>query len=246
MMKLENKVAIITGGAKGIGYATAKKFMEEGAAVAIFDVDKNAVEAAVNEFSGLYKIAGYVVDITSFEQVETTTAEVFRRFGHIDILVNNAGIISDALLHKMTPEQFSRVIGINLTGSFNCAKAAVGYMIEQQSGVLLNAASIGGIYGNVGQSNYSATKGGVIQMAKVWAKEYGKYNIRANAVAPGLIDTPILKPIPQEILDRMIKRVPMRRLGLPGEIANVYAFLASDEASFVTGEVIEVSGGYTY
>lgn len=245
-MRLENKVAIITGGAKGIGLAITEKFLREGASVAIFDIDQAAIDEAIAVNASTNHISGYQVDITDYDGVCKVMAAVAQKYGRIDVLVNNAGIISDALLHKMTPEQYHRVININLNGTFNCARAVISYMLEQKSGVILNASSIGGIYSNVGQCNYAATKAGVIAMAKAWAKEYGKYNIRANAVAPGLIDTPILAPIPKDVLDRLIKGVPMRRLGTPEEIANVYAFLASDEASFVTGEVIEVSGGYTY
>lgn len=245
-MRLENKVAIITGGAKGIGLAITEKFLREGASVAIFDIDQAAIDEAIAANAATNRISGYRVDITNYDGVCQVVAAVAQKHGRIDVLVNNAGIISDALLHKMTPEQYHRVININLYGTFNCARAVISYMLEQKSGVILNASSIGGIYSNVGQCNYAATKAGVIAMAKAWAKEYGKYNIRANAVAPGLIDTPILAPIPKDVLDRLIKGVPMRRLGTPEEIANVYAFLASDEASFVTGEVIEVSGGYTY
>lgn len=245
-MRLENKVAVITGGAKGIGFAITEKFLREGASVAIFDIDQAAIDEAVDATAVTGRIAGYRVNITDYDGVCQAMAAVVQKYGKIDVLVNNAGIISDALLHKMTLEQYHRVIDINLNGTFNCARAVIDYMLERRSGVILNASSIGGIYSNVGQCNYAATKAGVIAMAKAWAKEYGKYNIRANAVAPGLIDTPILAPIPREVLERLIKGVPMRRLGTPEEIANVYAFLASDEASFVTGEVIEVSGGYTY
>jgi 3-oxoacyl-[acyl-carrier protein] reductase len=245
-MRLDNKVAVVTGGAKGIGLAITEKFLREGASVAIFDIDQAAIDEAIAVNASTNHISGYQVDITDYDGVCKIMAAVAQKYGRIDVLVNNAGIISDALLHKMTPEQYHRVININLNGTFNCARAVISYMLEQKSGVILNASSIGGIYSNVGQCNYAATKAGVIAMAKAWAKEYGKYNIRANAVAPGLIDTPILAPIPKDVLDRLIKGVPMRRLGTPEEIANVYAFLASDEASFVTGEVIEVSGGYTY
>ena len=167
------------------------------------------------------------------------------KYGRIDVLVNNAGIVDDAMFRKMTDDQFERVIDVNLKGTYNCARAVVDIMIAQGAGVILNASSVVGLYGNFGQTNYAASKFGVIGMAKTWARELGRKGIRANAVCPGFVETTILKSIPQKVLQAMIDRVPLGRLAKPEEIANTYAFLASDEASYINGAVIEVSGGAT-
>lgn len=246
MGRLDSKVAIITGGAKGIGFETAKKFVQEGAIVAIADIDRNALDEAVAELESLGgKAKGYVVDVTDSMGVEAFAKEVNDDFSKIDCLVNNAGILKDNQLNKMGYDDFDKVININLKGSFNCAKAVIPYMIEKQNGTILNASSIVGVYGNYGQTNYAATKWGVIGMMKCWAREYGKMNIRSNAVAPGFIDTAILDPIPEKVMEKLIAGIPMRRLGTAQEVANVYAFLASDEAAYINGAVIEVSGGKT-
>jgi 3-oxoacyl-[acyl-carrier protein] reductase len=245
MKRLENKIAIITGGAKGIGFATAKKFLIEGASVVIADIDEDALVSAKSQLSQYGEIITKTLSITNREAVEKMVKEVKEQFGRIDALVNNAGIISDNQLEQMSYDQFDKVIDINLKGSFNCAKAVIPYMIEQGGGSITNASSIVGVYGNYGQSNYAASKWGVIGMMKCWAREYGKMNIRSNAVAPGFIDTPILAPIPEKVIEKLIKGIPMRRLGKVEEVANVYAFLASDEANYINGAVIEVSGGKT-
>jgi len=245
MKRLENKIAIITGGAKGIGFATAKKFLIEGASVVIADIDEDALVSAKSQLSQYGEIITKTLSITDREAVEKMVKEVKEQFGRIDALVNNAGIISDNQLEQMSYDQFDKVIDINLKGSFNCAKAVIPYMIEQGGGSITNASSIVGVYGNYGQSNYAASKWGVIGMMKCWAREYGKMNIRSNAVAPGFIDTPILAPIPEKVIEKLIKAIPMRRLGKVEEVANVYAFLASDEANYINGAVIEVSGGKT-
>jgi 3-oxoacyl-[acyl-carrier protein] reductase len=170
---------------------------------------------------------------------------VIAKCGRIDTLVNNAGIVQDARMINMTDDQFDKVIDVNLKGTYNCAKAVIDAMLMQQSGVILNASSVVGIYGNFGQTNYAASKFGVIGMAKTWAREFGRNGIRANAVCPGMIETDIIKGIPDKVLQSITDRVPLGRLGKPEEIANTYAFLASDEASFINGAVIEVSGGGT-
>ncbi|MBK6293772.1 MAG: 3-oxoacyl-ACP reductase FabG [Rhodoferax sp.] len=242
--RLSGKVSLITGAAQGIGLATALKFAREGATVIVCDVQQAGVDAAVRQCRELGATAtGYVMDVTQREMVDAVVAKAIDEFGRIDVLVNNAGITQDARLQKMTMEQFDRVIDVNLRGVFHCAQAVTDAMVSQGSGVILNASSVVGIYGNFGQTNYAATKFGVIGFTKTWSRELGPKGIRVNAVAPGFISTPILSTIPEKVIAEMEHRVPLRRLGKPEEIANVYAFLASDEASYINGAVIEVSGG---
>jgi 3-oxoacyl-[acyl-carrier protein] reductase len=245
-VRLKNKISIITGAAQGIGLATARKFAQEGAIVIVCDLKQEAVDAAVAELRAAGAQAeGFVVDVTDRAQVDAMAAAVKAKFGRIDSLVNNAGITLDARLQKMTEAQFDKVIDVNLKGSYNCAQAVVDTMVEQGGGSITNASSVVGIYGNFGQSNYAASKFGVIGLAKTWARELGPKGIRCNAVAPGFIATPILHTIPDKVMAQMTDRVPMKRLGRPEEIASVYAFLASDDASYVNGAVIEVAGGLT-
>ena len=249
-MRLKNKVALITGGAAGIGKATAKRFVEEGAKVAICDVNQQAGEAAVQELGSASDF--HFVDVTDRASVEGWIENVREKFGQADILVNNAGIVRDSLLVKMKegelvkqmPEaDFDLVISINLKGVFNCTQAVVPVMIRQGGGVILNASSIVGIDGNIGQTNYIATKAGVIGMTKAWARELGRHNIRVNAVAPGFTATEILTSMPEKVLEGMKARTPLGRLGQPEDIANAYLFLASDEASFISGNILRVDGG---
>ena len=245
-MRLKNKVAIITGGANGIGLATAKRFISEGAIVFIADLRREQIDAAVagcNSAGG--KVYGLIVDVTQRPSVEAMVAAVKQQSGRIDILVNNAGITKDARLVKMTEVEFDAVIDVNLKGVFNCAQAVVPTMIEQGSGVILNASSIVGLYGNFGQTNYAATKFGVIGFTKTWFRELGPKGIRVNAVAPGFIATHILDAIPANVMKQLEGRVSLGRLGRPEEVASVYAFLASDDASYINGAVLEVSGGMT-
>jgi 3-oxoacyl-[acyl-carrier protein] reductase len=246
-VRLKGKVSIITGGAQGIGQATARKFAEEGAIVIVCDMRAEAVEAAVADLRKTAGVVadGHVVDVTKRAQIDAMVAAVKARHGRIDALVNNAGITLDARLQKMTDAQFDKVIEVNLKGTYNCAQAVLETMIEQGSGSITNASSVVGIYGNFGQSNYAASKFGVIGLAKTWARELGPKGIRCNAVAPGFIATPILSTIPDKVMAQMTDRVPMKRLGQPEEIASVYAFLASDDASYINGAVIEVAGGLT-
>lgn len=246
MRRLEGKVALITGAAQGIGQATAVKFAREGARVVVSDVRQDPIDQTVRLCHSLGADAiGLVMDVTAREQVHATVRQVQDHYGRLDVLVNNAGITQDARLQKMTLEQFDRVIDVNLRGTFHCSQAVADIMVLQGSGVILNASSVVGIYGNFGQTNYAATKFGVIGFTKTWSRELGPKGIRVNAVAPGFVDTPILGTIPEKVLRDMVNRVPLKRLGSPEEIANVYAFLASDEASYVNGAVIEVCGGMT-
>ena len=245
-MRLKDKVAIITGAGQGIGQATAIKFAREGAKVALCDINKASVDATVRlitESGG--EAVGFVVDVTDKDSITKMVEGVMAKWGRVDTLVNNAGIVQDAQFKKMTDEQFERVIDVNLKGVYNCTKAVVDIMLEQNSGVILNASSIVGIYGNFGQTNYAATKFGVIGMVKTWARELGRKGIRANAICPGFISTPILASMPEKVVRMMEEKVPLGRLGRPEEIANTYAWLASDEASYINGAVIEVSGGVT-
>lgn len=244
MKRLEGKICLITGAAQGIGLATALKFAREGATVVVCDVKQAGVDAAVAQCEALgAPVPGFVMDVTQREMVDAVVAQVKVRLGRIDVLVNNAGITQDARLQKMTLEQFDRVIDVNLRGVFHCAQAVTETMVAQGSGVILNASSVVGLYGNFGQTNYAASKFGVIGFTKTWSRELGPKGIRVNAVAPGFIATPILSTIPEKVIAEMEHRVPLGRLGQPEEIANVYAFLASDEASYINGTVIEVSGG---
>jgi 3-oxoacyl-[acyl-carrier protein] reductase len=244
MQRLHNKVSIITGAAQGIGLATALKFAQEGAIVIVCDVKQAAIDDAVKQCEALgARAVGYVMDVTQRAMVDSVVKKVKDQFDRIDVLVNNAGITQDARLQKMTLEQFDRVIDVNLRGVFHCAQAVADTMTAQGKGVILNARSVVGIYGNFGQTNYAASKFGVIGFTKTWSRELGPKGVRVNAVAPGFIATPLLSTIPGNVLKELEARVPLKRLGQPEEIANVYAFLASDEASYVNGAVIEVSGG---
>jgi 3-oxoacyl-[acyl-carrier protein] reductase len=235
-MRLKNKICIITGAAQGIGAATVTKFAAEGAIVIGCDRRREAMAGATDT---------YAVDVTDRTQVDAMVAAVRDKHGRIDVLVNNAGITKDARLVKMTLEQFDAVIDVNLRGVFHCSQAVAETMIAQGAGVILNASSVVGIYGNFGQTNYAASKFGVIGFTKTWSRELGPKGIRVNAVAPGFVETPILATIPDKVLQHMREQVPLHRLGRPEEIASVSAFLASDEASYINGAVIEVSGGMT-
>ena len=243
-MRLKDKVAIITGATGGIGMATAHKFAREGARVVIGDLDAGRVEAARAELAGTGAQAiGVRLDVTDADSIAAMVAAVRSQWGRIDCLVNNAGITLDARLVKMTAEQFDRVVNVNLKGVFLCTQAVAGPMIEQGSGVILNASSVVGLYGNFGQTNYAATKAGLIGITKTWARELGPKGVRVAVVCPGFVATPILDTIPPAVMQKMVEKVPLGRLGKPEEIANAYAFLASDEAAYINGAVIEVSGG---
>ncbi len=257
-MRLRDKVALITGGAAGIGKATAERFAEEGARVVICDVNEELGQATVRAL-GLEASPAtspghsfYKVDVTDRNAVQEWVDDVVERYGRIDVLVNNAGILRDAtlvkvkdgeLVRQMSEADFDLVIAVNLKGVFNCTQAVAPYMIRQGGGVVLNATSVVGLDGNFGQTNYVATKAGVIGMTKVWARELGPNNIRVNAVAPGPTATEMVRSMPQKILDGFRERTPLGRLGQPRDIANAYLFLASDEASYISGAVLRVDGG---
>lgn len=244
MNLLEGKVAIITGGANGIGKATVSAFVAAGARVAIWDVADEAgraLAAGLEAEAVMYQH----VNTTSAEAVTKATEEVRAKFGRIDFLINNAGITRDATLLKMTDEQWQQVIDINLTGVYNCIRQVAPVMVDQGSGSIVNASSVVGLYGNFGQTNYSATKGGLIAMTKTLSKELGRKGVRVNAVAPGFILTDMVKAMPPEVLEKMAAKVPLGRLGQPEDVANVYLFLCSDQGAYINGSTISVDGGIT-
>ena len=246
MQRLTDKICLITGAAQGIGLATATTFAREGATVIVLDRRADAVQAAVRACQALgARAEGHEFDVTDRARVDAVVADVLARHGRIDVLVNNAGITQDARLQKMNLEQFDRVIDVNLRGVFHCAQAVADVMVAQGSGVILNASSVVGLYGNFGQTNYAAAKFGVIGFTKTWSRELGPKGVRVNAVAPGFVTTTMMDTVPEKVLAELRQRVPLQRLGTPEEIANVYCFLASDEASYINGAVIEVSGGMT-
>lgn len=243
-MRLQDKITIITGASRGIGEATAKKFAQEGAKVVVVDLNTNDINNVLNEIEkndgeGL----GVECNVTDRNQVDKMVQTVLDKYGRIDVVINNAGITADATLAKMEEDQWDRVIDVNLKGVFNVGQKVAQVMKDQNSGVILNASSVVGLYGNFGQTNYAATKWGVIGMTKTWAKELGKNNIRVNAVAPGFILTPMTEKMPEKALEMMANKSPLKRLGEPEDIANAYLFLASDEARFITGTVLSVDGG---
>lgn len=241
-LNLKDKVVIVTGGAAGIGKATVEKFATEGAHVVSWDVVDGSGAAEVYA----------KVDVTSRQSVESAVSDVLGKYGRIDVLVNNAGIVRDSQLIKwkdgqivsmMEDAAFDAVIAVNLKGVFLCTRAVTPHMIKVGSGVILNASSIVGLYGNFGQTNYAATKAGVISFTQTWARELGKFGIRVNAVAPGFIATEMVKAMPPKVLESMAGKAPLGRIGEPEDIANAYAWLASDAAKFVHGTVLSVDGG---
>jgi len=249
-MRLNDKVALITGGAAGVGKATAERFIQEGARVIICDVNEPGGKATASELGD--NCTFFAVDISDRQAVQKWVEKVIAEFGRIDILVNNAGILRDATLVKvkngelvkqMAEEAFDSVISVNLKGVFNCTQAVAPYMIHQNSGSILNATSVVALDGNFGQTNYIAAKAGVVGMTKVWARELGRYNVRVNAIAPGAIMTDMLRMLPESHLTELKKHQPLGRFGEPAEVANAYLFLASDEASFISGTVLRVDGG---
>lgn len=243
MNRLVDRIAVITGGANGIGKAAALKFAAEGAKVVIWDVQLAQGKETLKELLAISPGHLFLeVNTTKLSSVIEAADAVHAVFGRIDILINNAGITRDATLAKMTEEQWQQVIDVNLTGVFNCAKAITPYMVEKGYGRIINTSSVVGLYGNFGQTNYVATKAGVIGMTKTWAREFGKKGILVNAVAPGFIATEMVAAMPEKIIDMMKSKTPLNRLGTPEDIANIYCFLASEEASYISGTCISVDG----
>lgn len=243
-MRLKDKVAIITGGASGIGYAAVKRFIEEGAKVVIVDIDQtkgNGLEA-FHEMRG-DEVTFVAVDVANRENVDQMVASVIELHGTIDILINNAGITQDGMFLKMSEEAFQRVMDVNVKGVFNCTQAVLPHMLEKGRGKIVNTASVSGIYGNVGQTNYAASKAAIIGITKTWAKEFGRKGINVNAVAPGFTHTDMVEKIPDQIVSRMLDVISLARIAEPEDIANAYLYLASDEASYVHGHILNVDGG---
>ena len=273
-MLLKDRVAIITGGGRGIGRATARRFANEGALTVVADIDLDMATAVVNEINtddvqsepesasaqavgsngGAHRVVDSApvkigqalpvqVDVTDQASVQAMVKSVVAHFGRVDILINNAGIVRDSQLVKMSEDNFDLVINVNLKGVFNCAQAVAPIMVNQGSGVILSTASVVAPYGNFGQTNYVASKAGVIGMTKVWARELGRKGVRANAVAPGFINTRLTEGIPDKVMDKITERIPLGYLGNPEDVANAFAWLASDQASYINGHVLAVDGG---
>ena len=236
---LKNKIAIITGGGRGIGKAIANQYSEQGATVIIAEFDENSGRDTAESIGAYF----FKTDIGDEKEVASLFEYVKTKFSRLDILVNNAGVLDDSTLNNLESNQFDSVIDVNLRGTYLCGKKAADIMVEQKSGVILNAASVVAHNGNFGQTNYVASKTGVIGMTKVWARELGKNGIRVNAIAPGFIKTDMTAGMPEKIIRMMGDKVPLKRWGQPEDVANVYTFLASDMASYITGTVLNVDGG---
>ena len=243
-MRLKDKVAIITGAAIGIGYAAAELFLEEGARVAICDINAEKIAEAAKELSAKGEVRGYACDVSNKEQVDAVVEQIGKDFGRIDILVNNAGIVKDAQFYKMSAEQFDAVINVNLRGNFNMTKAVVPFMMEQKYGKIVHVSSVSGFNGNFGQTNYAASKAAIMGMTRVQGKELGKYGITVNAICPGSIETPMYAAVPPEARAKKLAAIPLRRYGTPREAAKAYLFLASDDSSYMTAQTMVVDGGF--
>lgn len=240
-MTLEGKVAVVTGGAQGIGRATCERFVADGASVVIADLAEDAGRELAD---ALGDQAVFVkTDVTDADSAAAAMQTAVDRFGGLDVLVNNAGITRDATLKKMTAEQFDAVVNVNLKGVYLCTQVAVPHLEARGGGVVLSASSVVAHNGNFGQTNYVATKAGVIGMTKTWARELGRKGVRVNAVAPGFIATEMVLTVPEKVLDGLREKTPLQALGEPADIAAAYAFLASDDARFITGAVLNVDGG---
>jgi 3-oxoacyl-[acyl-carrier protein] reductase len=245
MKLLEGKTAVITGGSRGIGRGIALRFAAEGANIALTNIiDNDEFAAAVQEIAAFgVKAKGYVSDASVYTDAENVIEEIVKDFGRVDILVNNAGITRDTLLMRMSEEQWDQVLTVNLKSVFNLTKAAIKPMMKQKNGSIVNMSSVVGVSGNAGQSNYSASKAGILGFTKSVAKELGSRNVRCNAIAPGFILTEMTSKLPDDVKSDWISKIPLRRGGLPEDVANVALFLASDLSSYVTGQTINVCGG---
>ncbi|TXT43411.1 MAG: 3-oxoacyl-acyl-carrier protein reductase [Spirochaetes bacterium] len=243
MNRMEGKVCVVTGGARGIGRAIVDRFAEEGARM-VFALDVG--DGAFKELEvGRTNVKGAVVNVTDTVQIQAFVEKVVSEFGAIDVLVNNAGITKDALIQKMSDDDWSAVIGVNLTGVFKVTRAVAPQMMAQGRGAIVSISSVVGLDGNIGQSNYAATKGGVVAMTKGWAKEFARKGakVRANSVSPGYCRTPMIESVPEKVLEPIIAKTPLQRLAMPIDIANAVLFLCSDESEFITGQVLRVDGG---
>jgi 3-oxoacyl-[acyl-carrier protein] reductase len=243
-MILKDKIAIITGGARGIGREIALVFAREGCSLSLCDVNPDALAATQKEIEALGRqCMTCVVDVTKSDQVDSFVQKTLDKFGKIDILVNNAGITKDTLLVRMSEADWDAVLSVNLKGAFLCAKAVSKVMMKQRDGRIVNMASIIGIIGNAGQANYAASKGGLIALTKSIAKELASRNVRANAIAPGFIQTDMTAKLPENVKSEMLKQIPMSKLGTANDVANLALFLVSDDSAYITGQVITVDGG---
>ena len=244
-MRFEGKVAIITGAGRGIGKAIAERLASEGADVVICDVDKEAAERAAEEIRSKYSVKAIAIsaDVANEGDVNSMVEETIKNFGRVDFLINNAGITRDSLLLRMSEEEWDKVIAVDLKSVFLCTRAVIRHMMRQKFGRIVNISSVIGLRGNVGQANYASAKAGIIGFTKSAARELAGRNITVNAVAPGYIQTEMTERLPQEVKEEMLKQVPLGRPGLPEDVAGVVAFLCSEDASYITGEIIRVDGG---
>lgn len=238
-MNVKNKVVVITGGARGIGKKTAEIFKGNGAKVIIADYDKDTGIETASELG----VEFIEVDVSDQDSVINLFSEIDSKYNQLDVLINNAGTTADGFLVKMDEAAWDKVIDVNLKGVFNCGKEAAKRMMDKGEGVIINTASVVGLYGNVGQTNYAASKFGVIGLTKTWSKELAPKGVRVNAVAPGFVETDMLESVPDKILDKIRDKTPLKRLGKTEDIANAYLYLASEEANFVNGNILSVDGG---
>ena len=242
---LLNKVSIVTGSGRGLGAATSLRLAREGSDIVVNDINLENAKSVASEIEGLgRKVLVSTHDVSDYSKAYDLVSEVKSKFGKVDILVNNAGITRDSMLHKLTEEKWDEVIRVNLKGPFNMGQACVKVMMEQKSGKIVNLASVAYL-GNIGQTNYSASKAGVVGMTNTWALELAKYNINVNAIAPGFIDSVLTQQVPAEIKEKFIQRIPLKKMGHPDDIANLIFFLVSDSSAYITGQCIHIDGGLT-